>query len=486
MPSEDDRVRQLLQLFPGGDPIYFRECLRYYREDQVAHVVEKVVANHYYPRTTHAEMNSMEHLNDVLHTLATEIFPDCDIGYLRDLVEKYNHSHLEQVALEVISQPNYPERLNYGEFDRIYTIRKPHYQHQTLEQLSKEFPHIWKSSIRAMLTEHHWDYISTREALKHFQRPGFTKSIHTLCEHWIGAFFESQAGSTTMRQALNPVLANEMEQVRRQEEVPRINDQVARDQQLALRWNTEQYEKKGQLITCLCCIDEYTFEEMAYCSEGNHAFCHDCITRFVSEKMFGQGALNNELRLPCICMDGCSGWISQETLERVVPDDIWRAYEKFMFERNLQQLRLRIVQCKSCNYCELDDTIAPLHVGVQRGQRLLRKVQWTMVAPVLALGFYSPPILVAGGLLAASCWMIARQWDPSNDLKEAYEQILFQRRGTAFRCGNPECRKLTCLQCHREMRGIHKCRENNVDNLRLYVERAMDNAIKRTVSEIMR
>ncbi|KAI8371335.1 uncharacterized protein BYT42DRAFT_616432 [Radiomyces spectabilis] len=222
----------------------------------------------------------MEHLDHQLNTLATEIFPDYDIGYLRDLVQKYNHSHLEQVALEVILHPSYPERLNYGEFDRIYSIRHKYYQHQALEQLSREYPHILKSSIRAVLLEHHWDYISAREELKLL---GTNRSKNR---------FE------------------------RSEEAEEIAARLITDHELALQWNMEEYTRNGQLITCVCCFDEYPFEE-----------------------------------------------ISQATLARVVPDNIWRAYEKFLFDSTLRQFQSQAVYCKFCEYCQLGESVAPLHVG---------------------------------------------------------------------------------------------------------------------------
>lgn len=57
-----------------------------------------------------------------------------------------------------------------------------------------------------------------------------------------------------------------------------------------------------------------------------------------------------------------------------------------------------------------------------------------------------------------------------------------RRRGNVFKCQNPECRKTSCLLCSRESKPFHKCYEREQDSLRLFVEKAMADAVKRTVS----
>lgn len=57
-----------------------------------------------------------------------------------------------------------------------------------------------------------------------------------------------------------------------------------------------------------------------------------------------------------------------------------------------------------------------------------------------------------------------------------------KRRGNVFKCQNPECRKISCLLCNRESKPFHKCYEREQDSLRLFVEKAMADAVKRTVS----
>jgi hypothetical protein len=57
-----------------------------------------------------------------------------------------------------------------------------------------------------------------------------------------------------------------------------------------------------------------------------------------------------------------------------------------------------------------------------------------------------------------------------------------KRRGNVFKCQNPDCGKTSCLSCNRESRPFHKCYEREQDSLRLFVEKAMADAVKRTVS----
>ncbi|RCH83182.1 hypothetical protein CU098_003372, partial [Rhizopus stolonifer] len=71
-------------------------------------------------------------------------------------------------------------------------------------------------------------------------------------------------------------------------------------------------------------------------------------------------------------------------------------------------------------------------------------------------------------------------WDIASDLEMAYKRLIKTRRGMVLKCKNPECKIDTCLQCQRPFRGLHKCWEKEADGLRLYVEKAMADAVKRT------
>ena len=61
--------------------------------------------------------------------------------------------------------------------------------------------------------------------------------------------------------------------------------QQGQDLELAKEINKEQYNSCNQNLTCQCCFDEFSWEEMGACSLG-HLFCGNCILQFVNQCLF--------------------------------------------------------------------------------------------------------------------------------------------------------------------------------------------------------
>jgi hypothetical protein len=81
-------------------------------------------------------------LNSCLRILALDLFPDVDIGYLRDLVQKYQYAHIENVVSVLVKQKKRPERLEYGKMLDHDGIRSESYKRQAKSQLIRDFPQV--------------------------------------------------------------------------------------------------------------------------------------------------------------------------------------------------------------------------------------------------------------------------------------------------------------------------------------------------------
>ncbi|KAL0137965.1 hypothetical protein V8B55DRAFT_1533700 [Mucor lusitanicus] len=462
--DQDEYVQQLLALFPRGDPDYFRNCLEYYSENPVERIAEKILVDlgGQYPQIPVPQQLHDNRLNACLRILALEIFPDCDIGFLRDQVLQCHYAHIESVVDAMMTMHGkWPERLNYGKMDPSEGIRSEKYKRQAQLQLMKDYPQIWKSSIRAVLAENNWDYIHSFDQLKEMGSGGFWNTVRNFFLHWSAASHVSaQQGHITDHHLLE-----QLKQLNQRATDVQIQD----DKHLAQKINMIEYTDNQQLMTCDCCYGDYTFEQLSFCTEGDHAFCHDCINHYMSEGLFGQGALRGQSRIQCIAStDECEGCLSTQMLQRVVTEDVWKAYENALLEDCCQHQEQRI-QCCACSYFELDESTKPLQSTLVYASRAIQYIaQWTMVVELLVFSF-----------------VLYKQDNRSLlfllfDLEIAYARVARSRRGVSFRCQNPACGTTTCLECRRPMRGPHKCWEKETDGLRLYVEKAMADAVKRT------
>lgn len=81
-------------------------------------------------------------MNACLRILALDLFPDCDISYLRELILGFRYAHIEQVVDTLLSAGKWPERLDYGKLDPSQEIRSERYKSQAQIQLIQDFPQV--------------------------------------------------------------------------------------------------------------------------------------------------------------------------------------------------------------------------------------------------------------------------------------------------------------------------------------------------------
>ncbi|KAG2228520.1 hypothetical protein INT48_007793 [Thamnidium elegans] len=443
---DEQHVQQLLALFPKGDPEYFQSCLEHYIENPVENVAEKIIHHlgGHYPQLPIPTQPHDNRLNACLRILALDLFPDCDISYLRELIFGFRYAHIEQAVDTLLTIGKWPERLDYGKMDPCEEIRSERYKSQAQIQLIQDFPQIWKSSIRAVLAENNWDYLKCYDQLKEMGSGGFWNTLRNFFFHW-----SSSSSSSSIRLKNQAVTDFYLKQQLNALKQRSIDLQLQLDENFAHKINLIEYTDQNQLMTCDCCYGDYTFEKLSFCSEGNHSFCHTCLVHYMSEGLFGQGELRGKASIQCISStDECHGSFPSTTLKKVLPGDMWTAYENSLLDGGMDDHQR--IQCCVCPYFELDESTKPLAATLVYASQLIQNI---------------------------SRWIM---WDIKNDLEIAYQRVSTARRGALFKCRNSACNTLTCLQCRRPVRGAHTCWEKETDGLRLYVEKAMADAVKRT------
>lgn len=153
--------------------------------------------------------------------------------------------------------------------------------------------------------------------------------------------------------------------------------------------------------------------------------------------------------------------------------------ERRLADHSLLESNLPLVRCPFCSYAEVDDIYlenheSQLRLRLDSAYRILFLA--TCLIPVLLL-------LPAFLLSSLICIMAATGVSLSTQLKlewsEARRRHSRRRRGLKFTCQSPECKRISCLSCHKSWTDVHVCNESSLVALRTQVEQAMSMAVKR-------
>ncbi|KAL7753690.1 hypothetical protein RI367_000621 [Sorochytrium milnesiophthora] len=525
--GEDDMMVQLLAIFPDADPTYLRHCLHHYEENHVVRVIDKIYQQNHgqYPQigTDRGDPHSLDALNSYLVVLA-ELFPDICPLFLQDRIRKCRHKAHKGTVLTLVSHllqlQAYPRRKDYGMLHRWDMFRDPEYVKGARLQLYNEFPDMWKSSIRAYLAENHNDYLLTHTKLaqQHRQKlqrqqqqqngkaakPRFLDSLFGL-----PIFQRKTYDAAEMR---HPELLTELQEVEKE----LVAEQRHSDEVYAAQVNDEQYEAEQQSITCLCCYSDMSFESMVACTEG-HMFCRQCVQRYVKEGLFGHGSLRGKL-IGCMAggaEEACTALFSDATLAQTLDKDTYGMYTRLLGEAELASAGLDVVACPFCGYaeamgggCALFDHqlwkrlkqwvlatpawsgLARLWDTMQHANVTVRGVMAAFATVELLFHCFLPgawlqyfALLLRLGLLSLASFLLFRRHRQQHQyLFERHQDAGVRKLSPTFLCRRPSCGKRSCQDCMREYRPFHSCYaddEKTADNLRLFVERAMSEAVKR-------
>ncbi|CAG8764574.1 26380_t:CDS:2, partial [Dentiscutata erythropus] len=174
----------------------------------------------------------------------------------------------------------------------------------------------------------------------------------------------------------------------------------------------------------------------------------------------------------------------ENQLKATLMPDVYKHYIDSLIEHSLKQANLSLVQCPFCSYCEVDDDSPFYQLKIPKSAVIVVSI------PLAILPFFSSFENIISTLKVAAIFVLPQiaLWILGvfplrtflDDFENIVKRVKRKRRGNVFKCQNPDCAKSSCMLCNRECRPFHKCYEQEQDSLRLFVERAMAEAVKRT------
>lgn len=470
-------VEELLAIFPDCDPFYLQHCCKQYRDNHVARVCEKIFQLNFsnypvLPRTLVTQAYSSAAKNIYLEKLS-EMFSDCDATYLRETISRYSHTVIYKATDHLLKlSGNYPKRPHFGRLEVGDYFRSEPYMLGAFYRLLNQFPKISKSTVKATLAEANYNFLESYRRLSELtprQIWGFTV-----------------LGFNTRKVYDEPCMYTLELLLELNRNIAQVNDTSLQDHEVAMELNQRQYDEENQGITCGCCYLQFPFEALAQCDDG-HLFCQGCVNRYVSEAIHGQSGLKGDTCVPCMDTGGCNSYFFAAELERVLEPSLLASYNRFVVERELERSSLALARCPFCTYVEADQ---------DPSLRKVRRLNFCMLPFILAI-FRSAPdawryfwwVLVPAHLLCFALSALVVFEVASKDLLSYLPSryvpsfLISPMAITMLQCRSPECGKLSCRICFQQCLPSHRCLEDERDALRLKVEQAMADAVKRTCPE---
>lgn len=349
----------------------------------------------------------------------------------------------------------------------------------------KEFKGLAHSTIRAVMAENNFDYARSRLTLTDIAGKSWRFSFTS--------FFRGARSPIPPEPTVTATGCEELDDEIFALGKPTRDRQVDEDLKVAKLLNETEHAASSEMVECECCFGDYPWTEIASCSDG-HFFCHQCLLRSVQEGLYGQGRnLLGEVCsvrcLSCSASPPCSAFVPHELLLAILPPDILHSLEDKTAAESLERSGLDLARCPFCPYAEV--------VALEE-YRIKRNAKVALLVSVLVLFSIVPLSLVAFLTLLLTMMLTLRspslpretsysiQWILSltgfrERVEKSIGRIQRKRRGNFFRCGSVRCARDSCLECGSEWAPFHKCYEKEEDSVRIYVEKAMADAIKRTV-----
>ena len=427
-----------------------------------------------------------------------DLFPEHDVTELRQALTLPESSNL-YTALDTLlaretkqaksktKEPTIRTRvgLDRGVIPTHQRFRSEEYQTAVLKRLKLEFAqHDSSSTIRAVLSENNFDYERTRAALSQlFSKRSLWSTLKAL--------FPSRAKEVAMKQLRECPLTGcaeldaEIEDNEGRKRRVVQGELLQKDEILAKQVNEDEHTLYEAMTECGCCFGEYTWEDITACKDG-HLVCRSCVTRTIEECAFGQGDTYTLKGLRCIAAtsEPCTELIPTYLLEGIISTGLLKRLNSRIINGELERSKMELVRCPFCLYAEFKDPVYPPRIRFRSSIRdllVLILLLMTLLNPVI-LGNITVPLIILIRFTDVLQW---KEWQTS--VANAY-----QRRHTktelgarVFRCENKEeCGRESCILCAKEWAPFHDCLQDEKDGLRLFVEKAMADAVKRTVFPI--
>lgn len=490
-------------------------------------------------RKDDAEETDLRRLNVSLQAL-TDVFPNIQPEVFREMLASFSEESRLQVITEALlkhgdkwvrgryrmpaeqeEQRETAHKYKYREQDDGRdtrgkplvledTFRSKYYKEAAKQALYQEFKGLSHSTIRAVLAEYNWSYTQARPTLLELSSKSWRSSITNFLMRrkapsaknhplvlWTAA--NTRTGSRTMpflvktkNEELNRELYDNLivPELARQR-----SEQLRQDFKLAWKLHEEEAEQEGEIYDCECCFIPNTLEQMSTCDTDGHYICFSCIRHAINAALYDQGwarNINTELcTLRCIApmADGvCQGCIPLGFVRRALQeeqdgnDNIMKLDERFNNEA-LVKSQLPLARCPFCSYAELDDLALP-NANLLTNLRLKPH-------PIIAASLDSVPILelvcfkvaqtaISFLVLIYAGFVLFFRVPIIAPLQSALRRIHLKRRGLRFQCLSPSCSRASCLLCSASWHDPHTCYSSQLTSLRLTLERATTDAVKRT------
>lgn len=480
-------------------------------------------------------------LNNSLQAL-TDIFPDIQPEVFREMLSTFSEESRLQVITETLLKHGHKyvrgryrmpaEQEEQRELAQKYKYRKEdsprdtrgvplaledkfrsnRYKLAAKEALYQEFKGLSHSTIKAVLAEYNWSYMQARPTLLDLSNKSWRASITNFLmrrkapavkDHplvlWVAAdeklnrprmpLLVKTSSDELNRELYTHLIIPELERQRK--------EQLQRDFELALQWNEEEAEREGEMYDCECCFIPNTLQQMSTCDVDGHYICFRCIRHAINAALYDQGWARNidtELcTLKCIApmsdgLEDCKGCIPLDLVKRALleerdgEDNYAKLNERFASEALIKS-QLPLVRCPFCSYAELDDLALPsadLFSNLRLKARPLILASIASV-PLLELLCYKATQSILVLLVLLYCFVTVTFGLPIlPPFHTALRRIQLKRRGLRFQCLSPSCGRSSCLSCSLPWHDPHTCFSSQLTSLRLTLERATTDAVKRT------
>ena len=486
-----------------------------------------------------AEEVDLRNLNASLQAL-TYIFPDVQPEVFREMLASFSEESRLQVITEALlkhgdkwvrgryrmpaeqeEQRETVQKYKYRERDTGKDTRgKPlvledafrskHYKEAAKQALYQEFKGLSHSTIRAVLAEFNWSYTQARPTLLDLSSRSWRSSITNFLmrrkapsakDHPLVLWTAADARTGRLR---TPLLVKTKDDELNRELyenliVPELarqrSEQLRQDLDLAWRLHEEEAEREGEMYDCECCFIPNTLEHMSTCDIDGHYICFRCIRHAISAALYDQGwarNINTELcTLKCIApmTDGdCQGCIPLSFVRRALleekdgEDNITKLDERFSNEALIKS-QLPLARCPFCSYAELDDFAlanAELLANLRPKPRPIALVSFASVPLLELLCFKATQTIVFFLVLLYASIALFLRIPIITPFQAALRRIHLKRRGLRFQCLSPTCSRSSCLSCSAPWHDPHTCYSSQLTSLRLTLERATTDAVKRT------
>ncbi|KAI9663042.1 MAG: hypothetical protein M1821_008090 [Bathelium mastoideum] len=474
-----------------------------------------------------ADQNEIHELNACLKVLV-EIFPDIQPAVFREmLIHLGPESRLELVAEHLLKEKvrwvKGRIRARTRQATEVETVksekrgllacdaalpaeetfRSESYKVAVRDILIQEFKSLSKSSIEAVLAECNFSYFKSRATL-----------LEIASKSWRYSAFNFFARRKASRMGNIPLLLPAtgsdgrsqtpgLQQTSSNELNKEIHDtiviplqiqqkekQEADDEKYARQLNEEQAKEVEALYECRCCYTDTPFESLSVCSAAGHEICSRCIRQAINSALFGQNwAATIALEKTTIrCMASvsaeCQGVIDVESVKRALLEEangegIWRKFEDRMINENVVKSQIPLWKCPFCIYAEVDEigNTQPLRAPSKTSQQILLIWIYLVLHKVLYLNLCAAFFAI---ILLLLLWAYNPIGAFCRSLTATRTTVARRRRGLKFICQNPQCRVRSCIKCQAPWRDPHTCYETEMTSLRIAIERAKADAVKRT------